>query len=314
MTVSLPIAVAFSVFVTSFLLTACVRRAAIHFNILDCPNERSSHHRITPRAGGLGFVIAFLIGLAILYYLNGVTWSLMLVLLLGGGWIALVGLIDDFGHVSAKWRFLSHCLVALLAMVFVGDIRSFDFGPVHWAWGYFGFVMTLLLIVWFINLTNFMDGIDGIVGIELSTVSIGASALCFHQAPDIAMLYLLLGAASLGFLLWNWAPAKIFSGDVGSGFLGFVFIVLSLAAIQNGLSIWPFLILYAVFIIDATITLVSRLARGERWYTAHCSHAYQRLAKLWGSHARVSALVGAINIFWLLPWAFIASCHRMTCC
>jgi Fuc2NAc and GlcNAc transferase len=116
-----------------------------------------------------------------------------------------------------------------------------------------------------------------------------------------------LGGASLGFLLWNWPPARIFMGDAGSGFLGFAIGTLGLAASQSGAipaEVWP--ILGGVFLTNSTVTLVRRVIRGERWFDAHRSHAYQNLARRWRGHLPVTLLSVAVNVFWLLPWAYQA--------
>jgi Fuc2NAc and GlcNAc transferase len=123
-------------------------------------------------------------------------------------------------------------------------------------------------------------------------------------SPGIPSLAFALGSACLGFLAWNWPPARIFMGDVGSGYLGYVIGVLTLAsARENSVTLWVWLVLDAVFLVDATLTLLLRLFRGERVYQAHRSHAYQWLARRWNSHKRVTVSVLAINLLWLLPCA-----------
>jgi len=113
--------------------------------------------------------------------------------------------------------------------------------------------------------------------------------------------------ASAGFLCWNWPPAKVFLGDVGSGYLGYVIAVLALAAARtNPVALWVWLILGGVFFVDATMTLCRRLLRGERVFEAHRSHAYQWLARRWGSHGKVTVTVIAVNLAWLLPWSVLA--------
>jgi Fuc2NAc and GlcNAc transferase len=126
-------------------------------------------------------------------------------------------------------------------------------------------------------------------------------------------LLALLGAATLGFLPWNWPPARIFMGDVGSGFLGFNLAVLALYTVHTGaLTVWSWLILLGVFIVDATVTLLRRIVRGERWYVAHRNHAYQHAAIRWRSHRRVTLTVLAINLAWLIPLAwFVNRCPQL---
>jgi Fuc2NAc and GlcNAc transferase len=154
-----------------------------------------------------------------------------------------------------------------------------------------------------------MDGIDGIAGVEGVYVGFAGGALMLLNPADSGLsgISLAFGAACAGFLVWNWAPARIFMGDVGSGFVGYVIAVLAVAgAFVDPASLFVWLILGGTFFVDATVTLVLRLARGERLHLAHRSHFYQRLARTWGSHAKVSLAVAAVNVVWLLPWAVAA--------
>jgi len=164
-----------------------------------------------------------------------------------------------------------------------------------------------LILVWMTNLFNFMDGLDGIAGSEAVFVS-GAGAWLYWRGgggPGLTATMTCLSASCLGFLRWNWPPAKIFMGDVGSGFLGFSLGILGLAASQEGiLPIETWAILGGVFFVDATVTLVRRLARGDKWFEAHRTHAYQVLARRLGRHKPVTVIVMVVNLFWLLPWAY----------
>ena len=157
-----------------------------------------------------------------------------------------------------------------------------------------------------INLYNFMDGIDGIAGVEALCVSgLGGLLLAWSGLAGLSSVAMALAAASAGFLVWNWPPAKIFMGDAGSGFLGFVFGVLAISsAKERPWLLWPWLILLSVFIVDSILTLLRRVIAGERWYEAHCSHAYQHAARRHGSHLRVTLTVAAINVAWLFPLAW----------
>jgi Fuc2NAc and GlcNAc transferase len=157
-----------------------------------------------------------------------------------------------------------------------------------------------------INLYNFMDGIDGLAGIETLCVStLGTLLFAWSGLGGLADVVLVLGGATAGFLIWNWPPAKIFMGDVGSGFLGYVFGVLALSsAKERPWLLWPWLILLSVFIVDATVTLMKRVITGARWYEAHRSHAYQHAARRWDSHSKVTVAIAAINVVWLFPLAW----------
>ncbi len=296
----------FFALVLSYGLTYLVRLFALHKNIIDTPNERSSHSVPTPRGGGLAIVIAFYTALFVLYF-SGQLQSSVFMGLLGLSSIAVIGFIDDHKHIPASYRLVVHFAAATWSCYWLGviplglgDIAVFTF----LAWG-----GSLFYLVWLLNLYNFMDGIDGIATTEAITVLVSASVLIiFNEHIDgILLIMLVLVAALLGFLLWNWPPAKIFMGDVGSAFLGILLASLSLVTANNGslfFSIW--LILLAVFITDATYTLLVRLFRGEKVYQAHRSHAYQYLSRQYG-HKRVTMGVLLINVFWLLPLAGLAN-------
>jgi Fuc2NAc and GlcNAc transferase len=178
--------------------------------------------------------------------------------------------------------------------------------------GALGYLFGTLVIVWSLNLFNFMDGIDGIAASEAVFIGVAGGVLVLVGGGSVALatLCLVLAAACSGFLWWNWAPAKIFMGDVGSGFLGFSIAVLALGVARDqpaGPFVW--LILGGVFVVDATVTLMRRLWRRERLYEAHRSHAYQCLARRWQSHRRVTLTVTAVNVFWLFPWATLATLY-----
>lgn len=218
--------------------------------------------------------------------------------------------LDDRHDIPARWRFLIHLLAAVLGLWWIGGFPALSLFGLQLQMGLLGIPIGVLFVVWLLNLYNFMDGIDGIAGTEAVTVAVSGALLHWmHGEPEVAMLLLSLAAASMGFLLWNWPPAKIFMGDVGSGFLGFVFAVLALGLSSGALNLWVWLILLGVFVVDATYTLLRRLVRGERVYQAHRSHAYQRGARRWGSHKNVTLAVGAINVFWLLPLAWVAAVY-----
>ena len=155
-----------------------------------------------------------------------------------------------------------------------------------------------------------MDGIDGIAAVEVTTVSVGGALLYLLAVPgDVRwMTPLVVAGATLGFLRWNWPPAKIFMGDVGSGFLGLVLAALSLeAGWAEPRLFWAWAILLGVFVVDATVTLVRRTARGDRFYEAHRTHAYQHAAVRLGAHLPVTVATGLITLAWLLPLAALVA-------
>jgi Fuc2NAc and GlcNAc transferase len=176
--------------------------------------------------------------------------------------------------------------------------------------GLIGSILSVLYLVWLLNLFNFMDGTDGIAASEAIFVVLAGAFLNYHVLSDAnhSAAAVVLAASTFGFILYNWSPAKIFMGDVGSGFLGIVIGGLSLiAANQDSELLWVWIILLAVFVSDSTVTLIRRLLRKQKPHVAHRSHAYQHLAIRLNSHAKVALLVLAVNIAWLLPIAFLVA-------
>lgn len=290
-------ALAVAAFAASWVLTRAVRRYA-KARLLDVPNERSSHARPVPRGGGLAVVLAFGSALAALALLGVVEGPLALALLGGGVLIAGIGWLDDHYSIPARWRVVVHFAAAGWALWMLGGLPSLRLGVAEVPLGPVGWVLGALGIVWVTNLYNFMDGIDGIAGGQ--ALSVGAAAcvlLAWAGHPGLAAAALLLAASSAGFLVWNWHPARIFMGDVGSGTLGYWIAVLAVASENAGaVPLMGWAVLMGVFIVDATATLLRRLMRGERVYEAHCSHAYQRAVRAGLSHARVSGAVVLLNL------------------
>lgn len=287
-------------------LTWWLRKVAFEKGIIDEPNVRSSHSMPTPRGGGLAIVILTSLTIMVTMFVGHVDVELGLVMLFGGLPIAWIGFKDDRQSVPAATRFLIHALAAMWAMYEMGGLPTFQIGERIVDLGMSGDLLATIAIIWCINLFNFMDGIDGIAALEAIFLAIGGAVLCTLGAPSSAvpLLGVTVAATSVGFLVWNWPPAKIFMGDVGSGYLGYVLAVLALAsARESPVAIFVWVTLGGVFFVDATVTLVRRLIRLERFYEAHRTHAYQWLARRWG-HLRVTLLVLLVNVFWLLPMAW----------
>jgi len=284
--------------------TLCVRVVAIRRGLMDHPSQRSSHTIPTPRGGGLAIVAAHFVALLVLDLRGYITLTESIALMAAGGAVALVGFLDDRRSVAASVRFMVHLGAAILVVAMIGGVSA------RAAW--IGQLVAVLGIAWVTNLFNFMDGIDGIAASEAVFVSLAAAGMIFVLNRDVGLVgsFGALGMASMGFLVWNWPPARIFMGDVGSGFLGFMLAALAILASRRNviaLQVWP--ILGGVFLVDATVTLIRRVVRGDRWYEAHRTHAYQHLARVWGGHFTVTLAVCAVNLCWLLPWAWYASTH-----
>jgi Fuc2NAc and GlcNAc transferase len=294
----------------AWLITGFVRRYAVRKGILDIPNTRSSHTVPTARGGGIGIVVVYLVSLLILAYLGFLPFGMAVAFELGGAAIAAVGYLDDRHALPAGVRFSVHVAAAVLVAVSVGGVAESALRVFGLHGLLAGGIAGVLILTWTTNLFNFMDGIDGIAGGEAVFIAVAGAWLNWLQggAPGLSIAMLALAAAALGFLVWNWPPARIFMGDVGSGFLGFSLGALGLASSRQGrMSIEVWAILGGVFLVDATLTLVRRAARGDRWFEAHRMHAYQHLASRFEAHLPVTALVILVDLFWLLPWAYLAA-------
>lgn len=284
----------------AFIITALglwpLREYLLRKTILDHPNQRSSHTVPTPRGAGIVVLVVIASSWVVLQVsaeIGGIRPELI-VLVLMALLIGVISWIDDLKGVPFVFRLLTHVAAVGLSLQAMPDGSLLFQGllPPALDW-----ILTLLLWVWFINLYNFMDGIDGITAIETITICLGVVGVGI-VVPQVAYLspyaVTVLGAI-IGFLIWNWFPARIFLGDVGSASIGFLvgWLLLSLAAA----GLWSVaLILPAYYLVDATITLFLRMARGEKIWLAHRSHFYQLAVQSGVGHARVSLCVGIAGL------------------
>lgn len=295
------------------IITRSLRKYALANSLMDIPNARSSHSVPTPRGGGVAIVLSFLAGLGVVTAVGGLDPSVSIALLGAGGFVALVGFLDDHGHIAARWRLLAHFAAAFWAFAWLGGAPPLLLLGVQLDLGWSGVALGAVYLVWLLNLYNFMDGIDGIASVEAVCVCAGGALLyVLLGKSDLALLPLMLAAAVAGFLYWNFPPARIFMGDAGSGFLGIVLGILSIqAGWEESRLFWSWVILLGVFVVDATFTLVRRLLRGDKVYEAHRSHAYQYASRQFGRHLPVTMAVGVINLVWLLPIALLVGTDRL---
>ena len=295
------------VFIAAFILTWALRRYALASSLMDIPNDRSSHSVPTPRGGGVAIVLSFLAVLLWMGLIQWLPWPFVIGIVGAGAAVAVLGFLDDHGHIAARWRLLGHFSSAAWALYWLGGLPpllvfgySFDLGVI-------GHALAAVYIVWLLNLYNFMDGIDGVASVEAICVCFGGALLyLLLDASTLALVPILLAVAVAGFLCWNFPPARIFMGDAGSGFLGVILAILSLqAAWFKAELIWSWVILLGVFVVDATFTLLRRLLRGDKVYEAHRSHAYQYASRQFAAHRPVTLAVMLINLVWLLPMALL---------
>ena len=293
-----------AIFILSFLLTKAILHFSLNKNILAIPNERSLHTVETPHSGGLAIVVIFLVAIGLKETLPD---NIVYAIIGSGILVSMVGLWDDLKCIPAKWRFLIHLLAVLWLLYCLNDgSREFRFVGFNFHASLFGLAIIAFLLVWMINLFNFMDGIDGIAASE--TIFVSCAIAYFSWIQDLnylTFISLVLASSTLGFLILNWPPAKIFMGDVSSGFLGLTLGIIAYDYILEGGTAWTWVILMGVFITDATLTLFIRIFNKDKLSEAHSNHAYQHAAKKWG-HKPVTLTVIVINVLWLFPIAAIS--------
>ncbi len=299
------------VFVTAFLATGLWLSLAQRRNWYDHPNHRSSHVIPTPKSGGAGFVLAFTV-FAFAMYAGRVLSHEQILLASSALLLAVMGFLDDLRSLSIATRVGLQVLSSVLALYLLGAVPPlvFPWGPLAPLW--LTPILLIMGMVWLINLFNFMDGIDGLAAVEAIFFCLALALLCrTANAPMASMLSLGMAVAVSGFLYFNLPPAKLFMGDLGSNYLGFMLAILGGVAMQSGsVNVWTLLVLLAVFIVDATATLVGRMRAGHVWYHAHRSHAYQQAALRWNSHGKVVLAVTLINVLWLLPLAWLTTVYE----
>ncbi|MBI9065673.1 MAG: glycosyltransferase family 4 protein [Salinivirgaceae bacterium] len=275
-------------FISAIGLTYLVRLLAIKKNIFDNPNERSSHTIPTPRGGGLAIVIVWFLGLGYLFWAGQIEQNLFLALL-SGLVLAIVSLLDDIMDLKPTIRMLAQSISAVGALYFLGGFHilpELNNPILFWLIN----IGVFIGIIWFINLYNFLDGIDAYASQE--AIFVAAGLLIFTGNPILGLLIVAVG----GFLVWNWPKAKIFMGDVGSTQLGFILVVLGIYFHNKiELDIFSWLVLTSIFWFDASYTLFRRWRNKEKLSVAHKKHAYQRLIQGGFSHLKVDVLAIGLN-------------------
>ncbi len=284
----------------AFLLSAIITRVMIVVNIKDIPVDRSSHKQITPRAGGVGLLSAFYICLLSQEFFRILDHgSIFIVLLSGAAIMAGLGLLDDIKGSSPLLRLLVQISISWLSIKYIGTFRTIPlpyFGEVNL--GILSFPLSILWITGFTNAFNFMDGLNGMSGIMTIISCIFLSILSGSHYPNF-IIFLILAAATFGFLIFNFPKARIFLGDVGSFFLGFFFSSWALVALKPSygkLSIWVVPLLFFIYIYDVIFTLLHRIIRRKNFFEAHREHLYQLLNRLGWSHTKVTSLYAFIFI------------------
>lgn len=262
--------------------------------MLAIPNERSLHDTPTPRGGGVAIVFSWYIGITVFYF-YGVLDKTLFLALLCGILVALVSLMDDIFGVKPVIRLVIHFLAAFLAFVCLHGLRPLIMPGIHFDYNYIIYPLAVVGIVWFINLFNFMDGVDGFASIEAIIIA----SVMFIFTWNLSAILIIVSVG--GFLCWNWPKAKIFMGDTGSTQLGFILVIMGIYFHNNlEFSILNWIMLTSPFWFDATLTLYRRWRNGEKLSEGHRKHVYQRIVTAGFSHGKVNlflVLINLVNIF-----------------
>lgn len=294
----------------SFVLTRFVEQHAERFGLIQVPNARSSHLQPTPSGGGVAAAftgILACIWLAIL--LGGELYALLSGLLCT---IALLGFVDDLRDLSARLRLLIQAAVIVGLLALLSPLPEIALPFALSLGGMVTFLIFFVAGLWWLNLFNFMDGIDGLAASQTVLILSGGAVIWWSGDPTAAekpafAFMLLIAASAAGFLIRNWPPARIFMGDAGSNFLALaIFAVALMAASVGGPDLPTWLILVGAFASDATITLLRRIARGEKAWVAHRRHGYQRLSRVWG-HGWTTLAYAGVTLLFLVPCAWVSS-------
>lgn len=274
----------------SFSLTYFIKNYMIKKSFVASVNERSSHTVPTPHGGGIALSITWFIGLIYLHFIGEITSNLFYALLFGAV-ISIVSFFDDIYELSPKLRLMVQALVAIGGLYFLGGFDTLSFGIFDISNPIFTNIFAFFMIIWFINLYNFLDGINGYAGSQAVFLALAGFILFSGNH------FLVLAVAVLGFLYWNWNKAKIFMGDVGSTLLGYNIAIFTIYyANQEAINFWIWIILFGVYWFDATLTLIRRKLNKEKLSQAHKKHAYQRLTQSGWSHFKVTNYSIGLNL------------------
>ncbi|MDA8907419.1 hypothetical protein N9I40_07090 [Planktomarina temperata] len=295
-------------FISTILFASLWKKFAIHYFIVSTPNERTLHMAVIPVGGGIAIFLGWTLAASLLLWVDTLNLSTFLGLVVGGSFMSALGLIDDARDLSARLKLLAQIGGTIWCLYWFGGVPPFDMLGLAINPGWIGYPAAGIVILWFINLFNFMDGADGMLASCMSFIgiSMGSFLLLEGDYQNAALLYS-LSAASMGFLVFNWPPASMFMGDAGSIFFGLLVPMLIIYTLSDHSGLfWIWVIICGYVLTDTTTTLILRLIYVRPFLDAHRQHAYQSLAYRSGDHRQVTVTVIAIQVLWLLPIAGLA--------
>lgn len=293
-------------FICSLFFMSIYLNAAKKLGIIAKVNFRTLHSQETPKGGGIVLSVVYILTLTLLAFMGYLNDSNLLFLLLGAGFASLFGFIDDIFNIRAMVKLFAQIFLASWIIFLLVDFPTQNSLIIVSVLLHF---LAILFLVWLINVFNFMDGIDGLAasGTFFITSITGSIILYISSIHSDAFLLLLLSVMCLSFLCFNLTRTKVFMGDSGSIFLGYMVGVLFFRTIyETDINYWTWLIVLGYFLTDATATTLYRIVYIKKWYGAHRSHAYQNLARIWDNHRKVSAYILLFHLLWLLPLAWLS--------
>ena len=283
------------------------KKYANYIGIMATPNYRTLHELPIPRGGGIVFSILFILAIFLIWRYLQLSDNLFLMLGVGGGMAAIFGFIDDIKNIRARIKLIIQLLLSSWALY---CLYSANLLLLNWLPIFITIPAYLFFMVWIINAYNFMDGVDGMAasGAVFASLTLALVLYLTDNSVELIPIFILIAAMVGGFIIFNWPPASIFMGDAGSVFLGYIFGSLLLFTTLNGyLSIWIWLTVFGYFFADTTVTQIVRVISIKKWYLPHRSHAYQNLARITGSHLKVTGGVTLYNIIWIFPLTLLSA-------
>jgi Fuc2NAc and GlcNAc transferase len=288
-------------FLISIIGSLVYKKLAISKKVLATPNHRTLHKIPIPKGGGIVFSILSVFSVLLVWWKSQLSDELLWVLVTGGLAASIFGFLDDIKNIRTSIKLIMQILLSGWTVFWLVGCEHI---LIDWVPSYLSLPLISFLLVWMINGYNFMDGIDGMAASGAVFVSLTIALVMFLTVgyTEIIYVFVFLATAVSGFLIFNWPKASIFMGDSGSIFLGYTFGVLLLFTVMSGdVSIWTWLVVFGYFLSDIIVTQIVRVILVKKWWHAHRSHAYQNLARITGSHLKVTRGVTIYNLFWILP-------------
>ena len=264
-------------------------------------NFRTLHEYPTPKGGGIVFSIIYIFIVFFNFLMDQLSYEFFMILCLGGAVVTTFGFIDDVKNINARKKLMVQILLSCWIIYWIGDIDLLFLYKIPYI---VELGLLFFFLIWFMNAYNFIDGIDGMAASSAVFTSSTLALVLMLTNPenDIIFLFIYLAVVVGGFLFFNWPKASIFMGDAGSVFLGYTFgSLLLISMIRDELSVWTWLVVFGYYFADTTFTQIARVILVKKWYLSHRSHAYQNLARITGSHLKVTVGVVLYNVVWILP-------------